>query len=484
MGLEQTQTDRLTLTTSKKRLLLVQPVPLSHNLLSGATVGGKLYPLGLFVLDALTPKEEWDVEIIDEGQKRIDTENLAAENFSLVGINSWTNQAPRAYEIAQAFKQRDIPVIMGGPHPSVRPEEALRYADSVCIGEAESVWTKILADVQNRGLQRIYHGEKIPLSQVPILNHPLRDKYICGSIQTARGCPHDCDYCSVTATNGAIIRYRPIADVIEEWRGIKQKIVVVTDDNFIGSGRRGRTRALDLCKALVELHQQGIRKYWGTQATHNLGQDNELLEWMHKAGCRLVLFGLDSLNIDVINEIGKPINTLGSYQENILNTQRHGIGVIGSFIFSRDSDTPDASERVLAFIKESKLAAQNLNIICPLPGTRLFNQVSPAGRLRYTNFPEDWGRYTLKEVVMQPKHGSPLDIYRERKRIEDELNNKFNLLIRTARTLWETKSLYAALLALAWNMGGRLHKHDYREQIKVLEEEQENQKVNIPNAVN
>lgn len=240
------------ITPVKKRLLLIQPRPLDKHFLTEAT--GRLYPLGLLVIDALTPKEEWDVEILDEGKELFDITKANPETISLAGINSWTNQAARAYEIAGALRQRGVPVILGGPHPSALPEEALRYANSVCIGEAEDVWANVLADVKNGGLRPTYCSKDKPtLDKVPILRNPLRDKYAYGFIQTARGCPFDCSFCSVTATNGAQIRYRPIADVVEEFRHIKQKAVFVVDDNFIGSGRAGRERALELCKALVAL---------------------------------------------------------------------------------------------------------------------------------------------------------------------------------------------------------------------------------------
>lgn len=476
MNVEEANPDYLVATTPKKRLLLIQPMPASKDIITKAATGGKFYPLGLLTLDALTPKEEWDVEIIDEGKNRFDIKGVNTKTLTLVGINSWTNQAPRAYEIADAFRQKGVPVILGGPHPSTMPKEALGYADSVCIGEAESVWAGILADVQNAGLQQVYKGDMIPLEQVPILSHPLRDKYICGSIQTARGCPYDCNFCSVTATNGAVIRYRPIGDVVEEFRNIKQKFILVADDNFIGSGQAGRKRALDLCKALTDLRRQGIHKIWGTQATQNLGRDDEVLEWMYKAGCRMVLFGLESINRRVIDDIHKSINTVGDYKMHIQNTQRHGIAVIGSFIFGSDSDSPGVFDDTVRFIKDSRVAAQNLNIICPLPGTRLFDEVSQTGRLRYTDFPEDWQRYNLKEVVLEPSNCSPLDLYTKRKQAEYQLNNKLSLLKRTLHTLWETRSLYAAGMALVWNLGISLRMRDYRHQIKLLEEEMKSTK--------
>ena len=458
-----------TYSPEKKLVILIQPKPLSKHLITEAA--GRLYPLGLFVIDALTPKEEWNVQILDEGQERFDIEKVHPETISLAGINSWTNQATRAYEIAGALRERGVPVILGGPHPSALPDEALRYADSVCIGEAEDIWASVLADVKNKDLKPIYQGDMISLDRVPILRNPLRDKYPLGSIQTARGCPYDCSFCSVTSTNGAIIRYRPIADVVEEFRHIKQKHVFFVDDNFIGSGRTGRERALELSKALANLRQQGVRKYWGTQATQNLGREDEVLEWMYKAGCRMVLFGLESVDRRVIQDVHKGINTVGDYKKHIQNTQRHGIAVIASFIFGNDSDSPTVFEDTVRFIKDSRAATQNLNIACPLPGTRLFKEVAQAGRLRYTNFPEDWEKYNLKQVVFEPENWSPIELYKKRKWAEGQLSSKPTLLRRTLRTLWDTRSPSAALIALGWNLQARSRESEYQHQIELLEKE-------------
>ncbi|MBI4300506.1 MAG: B12-binding domain-containing radical SAM protein [Chloroflexi bacterium] len=453
----------------KKRIILIQPKPVNKHLISEAT--GRLYPLGLLVIDALTPKEEWDVEILDEGVEPFDVRRVNPETLSLAGINSWTNQAARAYEIAGALRQRGVPVILGGPHPSALPDEALRYADSICIGEAEGIWATILADVKNGELKSVYRGGMPTLDRVPILRNPLRDKYPYGSIQTARGCPYDCSFCSVTSTNGAVIRYRPVADVVEEFRNIKQKVVFLVDDNFIGSGRAGRERALELCKALADLRRQGVRKYWGTQATQNLGREDEVLDWMYKAGCRLVLFGLESVNSRVIDDVNKGINTLGDYKMHIRNTQRHGIAVIASFIFGNDADSPTVFEDTVRFIKDVRVATQNLNIVCPLPGTRLFDEVAQSGRLRYTNFPADWAKYNLHEVVLEPRTCSALELYKKRKWAERQLNGRLNLLKRTLRTLWDTRSVSAAAVALGWNLQSGSREREYQQQIELLEKE-------------
>lgn len=457
---------------SKKHILLIQPKPLNTNLITGSA-DGQLYPLGLFIIDALTPEDEWDVKILDEGRERFDIERINAQNITLAGINSWTNQAPRAYDIAASLRQRGVPVILGGAHPSVLPDEALRYADSVCIGEVEGVWKDVLADVKNGGLKKIYKGGNPPLDMVPILRNPMRDKYAYASIQTARGCPNNCSFCSVTTNNGAVIRYRPIADVVEEFRHIKQNKVFVVDDNFIGAGKRGRERAIELCKELAGLRRQGIRKYWGTQATQTLGQEDEVLEWMYKAGCRLVLFGLESINPDVIKDVHKGINNINDFKKNIRNTQRHGIAVIASFVFGTDEDSPTVFEDTVRFVKDSMAAAQNLNIVCPLPGTRLFNDVLPSGRLLYTNWPRDWQEYNLKKVVLDPIIGSPLELYKRRQRAEQELCSTSALVKRIAHTLWETRSLSATVAALAWNRQSPTLRKDYEDQTKMMEKEEQ-----------
>lgn len=214
-----------------------------------------------------------------------------------------------------------------------------------------------------------------------------------------------------------------------------------------------------------------MRKWWGTQATQNLGQEDEVFNWMYKAGCRLVLFGLESINSCVIDDIHKPINTLGDYKMHIRNTQRHGIAVIASFIFGNDSDSPTVFEDTVRFIKDSRVATQNLNIACPLPGTRFFNELNQAGRLRYKNFPADWAKYNLNQVVLEPRNCLPLELYRKQKWAEGQLSGKPTLLRRTLRTLQDTRSLSAALIALGWNLQARSREKDYQYQIELLEKE-------------
>jgi radical SAM superfamily enzyme YgiQ (UPF0313 family) len=455
----------------KKRIVLIQPYPENSTGVGRST--GSFPPLGLLIIDALTPKDEWDVEIIDESRSRFDS-SMDMSNISLVGISLWTNQAPRAYRIADVFRRKGIPVIFGGPHPSITPEEAMRYGDSVCVGEVEPAWTTILEDLKRGSLKQIYEGGSPSLDIVPVVKHPIMDSYRWGIIQTARGCPYNCSFCSVTLVNGRSMRYRPIKDVVEEFKNIKPRIVMVADDNFIGSGRRGKERAIELCKALYELRKQGIRKYWGTQCTQNLGQEDEVLEWMYKAGCRAVLFGLESINKKVIKDINKGINTLGDYAKNIQNTQRHGITVVGSFIFGNDNDEDNVFEDTVGFINEVGIGTQNINISCPLPGTKLFTDMKAAGRLRYTDFPRDWEKYNMRYVTLKPNNLTALELYEKRREAALELTGSNLFLLKSfIRTLWITRSPVAAFFALLWSYTSRCSKAEYEYHINLLKLEEE-----------
>lgn len=467
----------------RKRLLLVQPVPVDENMVSQSSFGTQLYPLGLLTLDAMTPKKEWAVDIVDEGQGRLDLPRVDTKNLALVGIGCWTHQAPRAYEMAAHFREQGIPVIIGGPHPSALPEEALKFADSVCIGEAESVWPQILADALGPGLQEIYRGEKGDLKQVPVISNPFRNTYFCGSVQARRGCPWGCDFCSITENYGARVRYRPLDDVLKEWRGITQRVVLFADDNIIGGGDRGRQYTLDFCQELVKLRDRGIRnrykylKYWGTQATQNLGEDNELLDWLYRAGCRMVLYGFESIAEQSLQERRKRSNLgrVADYAKNIRNTQRRGIAVIGSFVFGSDADPDDIFDATVLFTRESGLAAKNFNLLTPLPGTKLYPQCAQSGRLRYTNYPGDWVKYGYKDPTIKPEKGSPLELLKKRIRAEEELNGRVALIRQALSTLWQTKSPVAAAFSFAWNSGGRgfIRQHDYQPQLAALAAELE-----------
>ena len=262
-------------------------------------------PLSLMVLAGLTPPE-WEITIVDE--------NLGAPDYpamprpDLVSITAFTSQANRAYEVATHFRRLGVPVVMGGIHATMCLEEAMERVDAVVTGEAEGIWPQVLEDERNGGLKRRYDGGLAKISAVPIARHDLlATGYACGAIQTTRGCPLNCSFCSVTAFNGAHYRQRPIADVVREFKLIREKHVLVVDDNLIGTRREHIARAKDLFRAMA---QADLRKQWVAQASINFADDEELLALAEKAGCIGVFIGFETPTPEGLRELGKKFNHL------------------------------------------------------------------------------------------------------------------------------------------------------------------------------
>jgi radical SAM superfamily enzyme YgiQ (UPF0313 family) len=225
-------------------------------------------PLSLMVLAGLTPPD-WKITIVDE--------NLDAPDYpamprpDLVGITAFTSQANRAYEVAAYFRRLGVPVVMGGIHTTMCLDEVMEHVDSVVTGEAEGAWPQVLSDARRDGLKRRYDGGLAEIKDVPLARHDLLSgDYAFGAIQTTRGCPLNCTFCSVTAFNGARYRQRPIPDVVREFQAIREKCVLVVDDNLIGTRKEHIVHAKDLFRAMARANFQ---KEWVGQATINFADD-------------------------------------------------------------------------------------------------------------------------------------------------------------------------------------------------------------------
>ena len=300
-------------------------------------------PLSLMVLAGLTPPE-WEVVIVDE--------NLGVPDYpamprpDLVGITAFTSQAPRAYEVAACFRRLGVPVVMGGIHATMCVQEVLERVDAVVTREAEGIWPQVLADARQGGLKRQYDGGFAKISQfAPARHELLPDRYAFGAIQTTRGCPLNCTFCSVTTFNGAQYRQRPIPEVVHEFQAIREKRVLVVDDNLIGTRPEHIARAKDLFRALGRAN---LHKQWVAQATINFADDEELLTLAAKAGCRGVFIGFESPSPEGLRELGKKYNLLKGrdFAASVRRIQRHRILVAGSFIIGLDIDEPGIGQRV------------------------------------------------------------------------------------------------------------------------------------------
>ena len=349
-------------------------------------------PLGLMTLAGAT-SPEWDISIVDEN---LGTPDYAAlPRPDLVGITAFASQANRAYEVAAHYRRLGVPVVMGGIHASTCTEEAGERVDAVVTGEAEGIWPQVLSDARRGALQRRYDGGRSDLDHVPPARHDLLpNSYLLGSIQTTRGCPLSCSFCSVTAVNGARYRQRPIADVVREFGLIREKSVLVVDDNLIGTRPDHVARAKDLFRALAEAD---LRKEWIAQVTINFADDEELLTLARRAGCRGVFIGFESPTPEGLREIGKKFNLRGDrdFRASVRRIQRHKILVVGSFVLGLDIDGPGIGRLVAE--AAGRYGVDNLNalFLTPLPGTRLWDQMEAEDRILLNHFPEDWSHYTL-----------------------------------------------------------------------------------------
>ncbi len=353
-------------------------------------------PLGLAVVAALTPRD-WQVTILDENLGIPDYARLPRPD--LVGITAFTSQAPRAYAIAGQFRRAGIPTLMGGIHASMCPQEALARVDAVVQGEAEAVWPGVLGDFQQGALGRVYKGEPLDLAGVPDARHDLLDRgYAFGSIQTTRGCPLNCHFCSVSAFNGHRYRYRPVGDVVREFGQIRERLVLVVDDNLIGTRPEHLARAKDLFRAMIAA---GLNKKWICQTTINLGDDEELLSLAAAAGCVGAFIGFESVSPQGLAELGKRYNIVkgDDPRARVRRIHRHGILVVGSFIIGLDSDTPGVGRRIARAAQCYGVDLINPVFLTPLPGTRLWEKMRAQGRIVADHFPDDWRYYTLSFPV-------------------------------------------------------------------------------------
>lgn len=406
-------------------------------------------PLSLMVLAGLTPPE-WEIAIVDE--------NLGTPNYEamprpdLVGITAFTAQANRAYEVATHFRNLGVPVVMGGIHATMCLDEAMQRVDSVVTGEADGIWPQVLEDARHGSLKRWYDGGLAEMNDVPLARHDLLAAgYALGAIQTTRGCPLNCSFCSVTAFNGARYRQRPIPDVVREFQSIHEKHVLVVDDNLIGTRPEHIARAKDLFRAMARAN---LRKEWIAQATINFADDEELLALAAKAGCGGVFIGFESPAPEGLLELGKKFNLLKGrdFRASVRRIQRHNILVVGSFIIGLDIDEPGIGKRIADVA--SQYGVDNLNVLflTPLPGTRLWDQMTSAGHIALDTFPEDWKYYTLTFPVARYKYLSLDGIIEEMISCNRNFYSMSRILRRVCSNLWQYRK---PLITLVGNLSYR-----------------------------
>ncbi len=354
-------------------------------------LGFKFPSLSLAALAAVTPTE-WEIALWDENIEPA----LPATDADLVAITAMTPQAPRAYALAARFRAAGKTVVMGGFHASNLPDEALEHVESVVVGEGELIWPRLLADFQNGRLQPLYRSDAlIEMTAIPVARRELfgGKKYLfTNTLQTTRGCPFDCEFCSVTAFYGRKYRKRPVEGVLAELDELRKKnsFAFFVDDNLVAD----RRYAMELFAGM-----RGMGFKWLSHAPIDFADDREFIRAAGEAGCVGLFVGFESLNQEALRAMGKVTNTAQSYLDDARVFRDHGIGILGSFVLGNDSDTPDIFPQLLRFCEEARIEAAIFPILTPYPGTEVRRRLEAEGRI----LSNAWEDYDMEHVTFQPK---------------------------------------------------------------------------------
>jgi len=354
-------------------------------------------PLTGIHLAALTPAEH-QVRVIHQQVTPVNLDTDA----DLIALSFFSGFADEAYRLADAFRRRGKRVVAGGPHATYWPDETLQHVDAVVLGEAESVWTRMLADAEQGVLQPRYRGTPQPLADLPLPRYDLLpDRFVVKRVvQATRGCPFACSFCSVPELNPGF-RTRPVEDVIRDVTynafdyGWQRKIVWFWDDNLTAN----RAYAMDLFRAMVPL-----KRWWLTQASIDIARDPKLLDLMVESGCIGIFFGIETFGEESLKAANKPQNNIARYREAIAALHRHGICVMAGFVAGFDGDTPESIVAMADHLNEVGVDAPFLSVLTPYRGTPLYKQLVDQDRLLHNQGSDFYNGYN---VAFRPQRMEP-----------------------------------------------------------------------------
>jgi radical SAM superfamily enzyme YgiQ (UPF0313 family) len=374
----------------------------------------KLGFLNLPYIAAVTPKDV-EVKIVDEAYEAIDFN----ERVDLVGVTAQTPVAPRAYQIASEFRRRGVPVVMGGVHASMLPEEAIQYVDSVVIGEGEISWPRVVEDFKRGELKPFYRPtEKVNIKNLPFPRRDLLNGthyFPLKLLETSRGCPHKCDFCGVSKFFGNRYRNRPLQEIDRELRMLfpkgsamnpiakkflsliskdlpyflKRRLLYLIDSNVVPNRR--------FAKELFTVLKEYDLLWWG-HAPVSVGYDEDLLKLFSESGCVALNIGFESLSSKNLMAMKKGFNQPKRYEEAIVRIHEHGIGIMGTFIVGLDDDDETVFDQITDFVIQNKLDWALTFIMAPCPGTDSFLRLEKEGRI----LTRDWEKYDSLNAVYQP----------------------------------------------------------------------------------
>jgi radical SAM superfamily enzyme YgiQ (UPF0313 family) len=398
------------------KLLLISP----RSSAKRSPVGFKVPQVALQIIAAHTP-ENIEVSMVDEHISDIDF----SKDYDLVGISIMTATAKRSYQLAKIFREKGSKVVFGGIHASVMPEEAIKFGDAVVIGEAEGSWSNLVDDFKQNTLKKYYQSKEPDLSTAPL---PKRDSRIdrsvlgvkCPGFYTSKGCPYDCEFCSVSNVYGKKIRTVPIPHVIKDIENSNSKIYLSLDDNVVANPKYAKELFREMAPLNIE---------WGGQCTVTIAGDDELLQLCWKSGCRGLFIGLESVSTTAVRKMRKTLKSLKENEEAIKKIQDAGIIFHPSFVFGLDDDTKAVFDETLEFLYRNKIATATFNVLTPYPGTRIYRRLKQEGRL----ISEDWNHYNHSTVTFRPKNMTERELAEGYFFLKKEFYSLSNIARRVAR---------------------------------------------------
>ena len=420
------------------KILLIAPCPKNNQRHESMAIP----QLTLSLLAGLTP-EKHEVKIVEEVHDGIIDFD---QEVDVVGITIMTQTAIRGYEIANEFKKRDKKVIFGGIHATVLPQEAIKYGDAVVIGEAENgLWEQVLSDIETHTLKEFYKLDKYP--ELSKYVAPRRDlirtstgKFNVVPIETGRGCPYKCDFCTVPNSFGTIQRHKSLDSIIKDIESIEEKYLFFIDDNVAIR----KSYAKELFKRMIPL-----KKAWVGQASINIVNDKELMKLAHQSGCKGLLIGFESMTETGLCKYKKTFSTFEENVAAVKKLQDNGILTMASFVFGLDDDTPQVFENTYNFIKKAKPAFLQACALTPYPGTQVFDRMKKEGRI----LTDDWSQFDAKKVIISPQNMTPDELQAGYTQIKDQTYSYSSILSRAVPHVFS--GITEAVLYFSLNNGAR-----------------------------
>jgi radical SAM superfamily enzyme YgiQ (UPF0313 family) len=423
----------------KKKLLLINPRGPKAGFMRSRFSSWP--PLGLAYVAAATPPD-WEIEIVDE-----DHEAIPSGPVDLVGITAFSSRINRAYELARTYRAKGAKVVLGGIHASMAPDEAVHYADAVVIGEAENIWATVVTDFENGRLSQRYQGPVVDLSKPrPLPRHDLlRSNYFWDSIQTSRGCPFNCSFCSVSKYLGKEYRKREAEDCMEELKSLKRRWVLFVDDNLVGHTNEQRAMAEELFSRMIENKLK--KKFW-MQTSINAADNERVIRLAAKAGCVSVFIGFETTSEDSLRAMKKGINLkvgVDKYRNVVRAFHKHGIGVMGGFVMGNDHESAAYYRQIAEFMVDAAVDVCQVSFLTPYPGTSFMDEVLRDDRLLCKGFPQDWDKFNFSNLVQRPSGISVEEVYEGVNYVKGKLYAFPAYQIRMTKAFFSVRGNWASL---------------------------------------